>query len=261
MARRIHRRSVPHRPSKRIDPEGPLALFRNLTRVPQKLHQDPTWEDECFTPDRPDPLKWFPEVAAETPINRYLGWSQNDAFVNECRLKDRNYVLSLNHYDVHRLATVFDEDISWYRRRKDFPVTIEFQDARVEIVRVVEQGAVQKVRSSAANLSGRLCDIRTIRCIAASAEMYTFLVVVRGMTGFRRGKREFANPYEDCYYIAVTCRNVILIEGYREGWLAKLGEEKLPILTKFDKVWPVPGWAMHDFEAWVDEHFPNENAR
>lgn len=243
------------RPCKSIDPSGLLAAFRQYVRVPQSMHLDPVWEDACFTPDLPDPLRAFDEVKVDGKVGRYLGWSQNDAQVIATEFDKSSFKLTINHYDVWRLAGVLDENHPWRQLREAFPVTLEFVDVEsLEIVRIVEQGAAQKLRSSMRFLSKRLDDIRTIRCVGASPERQSFLIVARGCRrGYRRAKKVFSNTYEDSYYIALSCRYAEVHEKYREPWELLFGKSMLSILDRFDSVWPQPLWAICEFENWLEE--------
>jgi hypothetical protein len=244
------------RPSKRIDPLGPLALFREFVRVPQTVHLDPVWDDLCFTPDLPDPLKRFPDIQVDGPISRYLGWSQHDGQVIGWGFDRSSARLTINHHDIWQLASVIDE-ANCRSLRKAFPVTIEFCEVEsLEIVRYVEQGAVQKIRTTIKNIAHGLIDIRAIRCIGVAPKQTTFLIVAHGgRRGFRRSKKVFANPFEDTYYIAVACRSVQVHEHYRNAWERLLGKGTLRILDAFGPVWPNPSWGACEFEAWLFENF------
>ena len=220
------------------------------------MHLDPVWEDAACTPEEDDPLKLFSAVDLDGRVERYLGWSQNDAYVLGWRYDHARLEVTFNHYDVWRLACVLDENRPWRRLAGTFPVILNFSAVTdLEVVRFVEQGAYQKIRASMRDLTRKGLDIRTIICLCAEPSHLAFLFVVQGLGNpFRRSKKQAANPYVDSYYIAFRCAAVGLDERYRDGWIKSMGIDTVRILDEFESIWPVPNWSICEFEAWLEAY-------
>jgi hypothetical protein len=220
------------------------------------MHLDPVWEDQMWEPGRHSATNLFPCMDLQGPVHRYLGYSQNDADILGCEITTTLLTLKVSHYDIGRLAMVLtDEPVNWLRLRKAFPVVITFKGlSELNVIRFVEQGAMQKVRSSLANVEGNLGHLRFISCIDSRPPSHSFLIAVHGKRNFRRAPKVFANPFTNTYYFALTCEEVTVQDGSRDGWLEQFGNENLPLFDKFDAVWPVPLWGMCEFEAWVEEN-------
>lgn len=244
------------RPSRQIPKDSVFAPLRDMPRV----RANPTtafFDDEEY---EQDPLKGRMPPAVDWPTDhpaaRHLGWGQNDAVILGVEIESNVFRLTFNHYDVERLAAVLSHP--WRAEfRSAFPVTLHFEEvSELHILRMVEHWAVQHIRSSRSGLSDALCDIIDLNPIATCDDGAAFTLEMNGGRNGWRAKRPKHSPigwYHDVIVVCLTAKELRVSERYREGWVRLFGEEDLWILDRFESVWPVPGWAVPDFENFLIE--------
>lgn len=241
---------IPSRPSKRVHRDSPFAWLRELPR----LGSSPVWND-CFDFDQPPP-DWldrlaFVSVPESHPVRRHLGFAHNDALIQDLHIGRETLTLTINHYDVERLAYTI-ENRPRRAMRRSFPVILRFGAiSELAVVRAVEQGVYQKIRCSQPTIAPRLLDVVRIECLHYEEGCQRYVLSLNGtQSRFRRGKDQ-DHWFMNTYHVCVQAAELAIDERYRPGWVRLFGADRLDLLDAFEKVWPVPRWNVPDFERWV----------
>lgn len=92
-------------------------------------------------------------------------------------------------------------------------------------------------------------------CVEYESEHQLYVLQFNG--GFRfftRSGDDYTNfASNDGYVLCIEAAGLTVEEGYRDGWNRLFKGQHLEILNAFDKVWPVTGWGVVDFELWLHE--------
>lgn len=200
-------------------------------------------------PDAFDLISAVP-LPTDHPAKRHFGFGQNDAGVLGFELGRDSVALTLNHYDIERLAYMFQGEESC-NLRSAFPVTFRFDGvSEFVVLRAVEEGVYQKIRHSQSSFAETLYDVRRLECVqfTAGAQQHV-LQVHHGSRFFSRSARPVGGACG--LTVCLAARSMGVIEGYREGWVRAFGGKRLDVLDAFDEIWPVSMWSVHDFEEWL----------
>lgn len=186
--------------------------------------------------------------------------SQNDSVVQDIKIGRDSIELTVNHYDVERLASMLKpKPINWDILGTAFPVIYRFDGvSELQVLRAVEHGALQHFRSSFRRLNGRLSGISYIHVLNCSAASISCIFAVNGGTWFSRGKKVQLTEFFDEYYLCIEAANLTIEDRHREGWLKAFGPEQMAILDRFESVWPVPNWSVPDFETFLESSSDHE---
>ena len=193
------------------------------------------------------------------PARRHFGFGQNDAEVLDIVVGQDYLEVKLSHYDIGRLACelVDDPPGAWAVMRYAFPVTFRFAGvSELVILRSVEQGVYQKIRSAQRSIKRAVHDVISMDCVDYAADRQRYLLRLNGAgSRFQRGAVGGC-AYKNGYALCIEARALKVKEEYREGWLRMFSGKHLDILDRFEMVWPVPSWAMVDFEQWLIDGKP-----
>ncbi|QYK52261.1 MAG: hypothetical protein KF824_08325 [Fimbriimonadaceae bacterium] len=198
------------------------------------------------------------ESARDTSVERwkrYLGHSQNDAIVIGWEVGNDFASLKFSHHDVARLASAISTHPDpWNFLKNKFPVTLTFNGLiELYVLRMVEHGVFQKVRSTVSNLARNMESIGSIILVEELPDEITIAIDVRGNRPFLREKSPWCFSYTNEYYIFIRARSVTVCERYKQAWTEMFGDESKTILDNFEAVWPQPMWSMDKFENWQSE--------
>lgn len=235
----IHRR-----PSKHAPRRGSFAALSEIVREREPVLEN--WGSDWRL------RKAFPSVVlpSDHAFAPYEGLEHNDAMILGCVRERTAFSLTINHYNVWRLAAVVSEDgDAWHRLRDRFPVTLRFEGVReFRVVQHREEGDYRILRASLDGLASALFDVIALRCVGFSAEGLRFALWANGWRDIRT-KEMVANEIT----ILLSCDGVGVTERLREDWIASVGEETLPLLDGLLAAGPVQGWSVPDFERFVEE--------
>ena len=252
------------RPSRHISKNGAFGALHGLKRVGQRRGIPP---EDWDWPPRLGPVletllgvRW-PEPGSfkSAALGRHDQWGQNDAVILDLDLEGDTFSLTVNHYDVERLAAVMVDYQEWRSLRKAFPV--EFTVAGVtefHALTAVEDSAILKLRHRLRTLGNVLCDIRCIFEVPSFGDTCSFVFAIHEFFGEFKRKGHTPKLCDYGTYLCVSGKSLVIHESYREGWAGQFGAEALFILDRFDPLWPKNNWAVPDFERWFDEEFSAE---
>ncbi len=241
----IHTRQL-----RRIKKTSLFSYLRELKRVGQLA----VWSDECE--ESKDVIDRFATVALPDahPAKRYLGYGQNDAEALGIEFGKESLTVTLNHYDVARLASVVLEDAAaWPRLRSAFPVGLRFEGiSELLILRIVEQGVYQRIRSRQRSIACVVNDVIQMECIAYTPSQQHYILEFNGLgRPFSRNLARPPSPYNDGYAFCIQATDLVVNEHYRQGWKHVFDGKNLDVLDAFEQVWPVPAWGKSNFEEWI----------
>lgn len=217
-------------------------MFRETRR---RFYDEDSWEN-----DRTLDLAFPPAtLTPEHPLAPYLGYEQNDAMVLGCAVKRDAFTLTIDHYNVWRLASVARR--TWSGPRDCFPVELRF--AGVREMRVVLQagtGEYRLLRSSIAALASVLDDVIGLKCVGANPGSLLFHLRLnsRRMVPMASGGW-WAGEID----VLLECESASVAENLRQNWIDAVGEESLPLLDALLRLGPFQSWGVPDFERFVAE--------
>lgn len=186
------------------------------------------------------------------PATRHFGFGQNDAGILGFEFGRDSLTLTVNHYDIERLAYMFQGEESC-NLRSAFPVTFRFDGvSEFVVLRAVEEGVYQKIRHSQSSFAETLYDVRRLECVQFTADAQQYVLQVHhGPRFFSRSAQRVGGACG--LTVCLVGRSLSVTEGYREGWARAFSGKRLDILDAFDEVWPVSSWSLRDFEHWLKQ--------
>ena len=78
-------------------------------------------------------------------------------------------------------------------------------------------------------------------CLSCAELFHEFVVVCDS------SKQEIC----ETYHVRLTCERLSVDERYREGWIATMGEGRLDVLERFERVWQGRDWRDDMVEKWL----------
>lgn len=244
------------RPRKRIPKSSVFASARSLPRLGPEPNLHPE-EDHDWYFEPPEIEKLFPAIQIESgdPTGRYLDSSQHDARILNFKIEASEIVLTVNHFDVWRLASCFAGH-DWKSYARTFPVTYVFEGVHeVHVLRCAEEGAYQKVRASLSDLGTTLRDVLEIAKVGQppAGPMFRLSIDNRKSGGFRRNSTLKLDVYGNWFEILIHCSALRIDDGSWEGWRRAFGPNADAVFRAFDDLWPVNTWGVPDFEEWLEQ--------
>jgi hypothetical protein len=239
------------RPPKQIPIDSVFAHLRDLPRVGQAaLPEDPEWEPEIKTYDY---AKMVEPIPADNKLRRYFAFGQNDAHVIGGTLSGDRFTLTLNHYDVWRLACSA-RILDWWDARRCFPVSLHFEGLKeIYAMRSAEDQHWQLIRNSRSRMFSNFWDVICFTMHSWADDEVVAALRVNNWRPFTRRQARSSN-YSNWTEIHIRAKNVSLDESYRDGWIKHCGKATLPLLDAFEDVWPVQEWGVAEFERWAKLH-------
>jgi hypothetical protein len=206
---------------------SPFEAVRALPRIGPVA----VWSDDEDWQDPQAAVNLFSRVKlpAGDPAKRHFGFGQNDARVLGVKLGADTLELTLNHYDIERLAACL---VGWEERfRRAFPVTFRFTGVtELVLLRVVEQRVWQKLRASQTTLGQRLNDVIQLNCVLFEPGTRRFVLEFHGIGRFARGGPCAGHAHHCETAILVLAAALEVQERYREGWIEAFGGKHLDVL-------------------------------
>ena len=222
-----------------------------------RLGDQPVIRGEDWDWEPPEPQIPFETLPADHAAVGYIDWAQNDAQVIAFESRGDRLIITISHYDVWRLASVYTDGKLW-QKRNIFPVRLEFVGlAECHLVRIVEHGAYQFVRSSWRR-PDRFLDVSSLNVICYSPNEIQCVFNLNTRTPrFRRGPR--FDHYWDGVDVCIRAHGLLVSEDLRSEWQRLFGSGDLWIFDEFMKLpqSQLPhgyGYrldAVHDFEAFL----------
>lgn len=201
-------------------------------------------------PDAFDLISAVP-LPTDHPAKRHFGFGQNDAGILGFELGRDSLTLTVNHYDIERLAYMFQGEESC-NLRSAFPVTFRFNGvSEFVVLRAVEEGVYQKIRHSQSSFAETLWDVVRLECVQFTTDEQHYVLDFNFSRGFSRSAQRVGGACG--LTVCLVARSLGVTEGYREGWGRAFKRRRLEVLDAFDEVWPVTGWSMRDFEHWLKQ--------
>ena len=237
------------RPSKRVPKRGPFRALSEIVRRRIELDGVDDWIDRRLNDA-------FPSVSLpnDHPFAPYEGGEHNDARVLGCHLDGSDFTLTIDHYNVERLAAVLLKDGEWRRRglgwfKGRFPVTLRFEGIReIHVLEDAEVGRFRKVRASLRGLSNALDDVILLRCIGYDENTLRFHLEFNTQYRIEIQKSWGILPTANMF---IECATVSVKEDLRQKWIETVDEGTLPLLEALLAEGPVQSWCVPDFEAFV----------
>ena len=220
-----------------------------MPRVQQEFHEVEEWPDV----EPVDLSICFNGLPEDHRLRRYFGFGQNDAFVISGSFQNDHISLTINHYDVWRLAC-FAGLADWHKCDDAFPITLRFSGVKEFYpLRIVEHGDWQMIQKSRRCVFDNFVDVGNFEMCAFSADEVVALMYFNGGECYKRKRKLKEGWYNNEYKLCIHARKIDLEEHYREGWIKYCGEDSLPLLDKFESVWPVPAWGEPEFLEWIEK--------
>lgn len=247
---------------KRIGSSSRFAFVRQWPRIGHFFEpNDSRLDEDVLTKQFNQELQTSNQISESAPDTsverwkRYLGHSQNDAIVIGWEVRNDFASLTFSHHDVARLASAISTHPDpWNLLKNKFPVTLTFCGLiELHVLRMVEHGVFQKVRSTVSNLARNFNDIGSIILIQESSDEITLAIEIRGERPFLREKPPFCFSFTNEYYLLIRAQSVSVEENYQQAWFELFGKEKRNILEAFEAVWPQPNWSMNEFDDWLSQ--------
>ncbi len=249
------------RPSRHISKRGAFGALHGLRRVGRHRGIPP---EDWDWPPRFGPVletllgvRWpEPGTFRSASLGRHDQWRQNAAIILDLVLQVDTFTLTINHYDIERLAAVIVDYQGWRPLQSAFPVVFAITDvSEFHALTAVEDSAILKIRHRIRSLREELESIRCIFEIPSEEGSKSIVFSVNeSLPEFRRkGHSPEERDNGTCLCVSGKCLTVR--ESYREGWAEQFGEDAMFILDRFDPLWPRNDWGVRDFQRWFEEQF------
>lgn len=189
-------------------------------------------------------------------LGRHDQWAHHDGGILDFNLNHERFVLTVNHYDVERLAAVMIDYKQWQSLKKAFPILFEVSGLReFHAIASLHDDTILKLRHRLSTLSKSLHDLRCVFQVPSPPGSSSFVFVCHEFLhkNYRNGN---SNKFQyQGMHLCVNGSQLEIVEGYREGWARQFGENALFILDRFDPVWPRNNWGVLEFERWLESEF------
>lgn len=189
-------------------------------------------------------------------LGRHDQWAQHDGGILDFNLSPERFALTVNHFDVERLAAVMVDYKQWHSLKKAFPILFEVRGLReFHAIASLHDDTILKLRHRLSTLPKGLHTINSIFQVPSPPGTVSFVFNCHEFL-HRRLRNPNSNLFQ--FFEVNLCANgeaLNINEGFREGWAEQFGEEALFILDRFDPVWPQRRWSVLDFEQWLESEF------